>query len=119
MGWQVSLDEAKRQAAERAEGKPELWWVTLDEPTDTIWVSTPAAGEGWSLCAFARTLYADGTRFSVDPTSDPKVARVTTEAPVGAMVCFEDDMPAVMRTLRAYGHHGAYRKAGTTKEYRF
>jgi hypothetical protein len=119
MPWQVSLEDAKRQAQERMEGRPALWWVTLDEPTDEIWASTPESGDGWSLCAFAQALYGNGRRFSVERTTDPRVALIRLEVPVEHLVVFEEGMPAVMRSLRAYCQHGKYRKAGTEKEYRF
>jgi hypothetical protein len=55
----------------------------------------------------------------VERTTDPRVALIRLEVPVEHLVVFEEGMPAAMRSLRAYGQHGRYRKAGTEKEYRF
>ncbi len=118
MSWQQALAEAAR--AERVrKGRVQPWWVRLDQPADVLWATTREAGEGWTLCAIARTLYSNRVPFDAAPTADPEVMRVTPARPVELLAVDEGDMRLVMAALRRYGHHGTCRKAGTDRTYRF
>ena len=118
MSWQAELAEAARQAATRR-GRVEPWWVKFETPADRIWCTTPESGEGWNLCAVARTLYGMGREFKVQRSSDERMALVKVRHPQEFLAVEESDMRLVMVAMRATGLHGTYRKAGTEKEYRF
>ena len=117
MSWQGELREAAEAARERR-GRLQPWWVKFDKDCDRLWATTPESGEGWTLCAIARTLYAMGRTFEVAESTDPKQALVRFE-PQEYLAVDESDMALVMQAVRRSGHHGTYRKAGTEKEYRF
>lgn len=117
MSWQSELQDAAQAARERM-GRLEPWWVKFDRPCGQLWVTTPKAGEGWTLCAIARTLYAMGRRFEISDSTDPAQALVRFE-PQEFLAVEESDMALVMRSVRRSGCHGTYRKAGTDKEYEF
>lgn len=117
MSWQAELREAAQAARERR-GRIEPWWVRFDTDCHQLWATTPESGEGWTLCAVARTLYGMGRRFDVERSADPRQALVTFE-PQGFLAVDESDMALVMRAVRHSGWHGTYRKAGTDKEYKF
>jgi len=118
MSWQAELAEAARQAKARR-GRLEPWWVRFETPTDQLWATTPESGEGWTLCAIARTLYAMGRTFEVVRSTDPAQALVRSSVPLEFLAVDEGDMKLVMAAVRRSGLHGHYRKAGTEKEYRF
>lgn len=118
VSWQAALAEAA-MAERRRRGEVRPWWVRLDEPAEVLWATTREAGEGWTLCAVARTLYCNDMRWRADETTDPTILRITPARPVEWLAVDEGDMPLVMAALRRYGHHGAYRKSGTDREYRF
>lgn len=118
MSWQADLAEAAR--AERARrGEVVPWLVRLDEPTDVLWATTRDAGGEWTLCAIARVLYSNRVPFDTTATSDPTIVRVAPKRPIEVLAVDEGDMRLLMATLRRYGHHGTYRKSGTTREYKF
>lgn len=117
MSWQAELAEAALQSRERR-GRLQPWWVTFDGECDRLWATTPRSGEGWTLCAVARTLYAMGRRFAVADSTDPRQALVRFE-PQEFLAVEESDMALVMQAVRHSGWHGTYRKAGTDKEYKF
>lgn len=117
MSWQGELRKAAEAARERR-GRLQPWWVKFDRPCDRLWVTTPESGDGWTLCAIARTLYAMGRTFEVTDSTDPSQALVTF-APQEFLAVEESDMALVMREVRRSGWHGTYRKAGTEREYEF
>ncbi len=117
MSWQGELRQAAQATRERL-GRLRPWWVKFDRPCDRLWVTTPESGEGWTLCAIARTLYAMGRTFEVAESTDPSQALVTF-APQEFLAVEESDMALVMREVRRSGCHGTYRKAGTEREYEF
>ena len=118
MSWQAELAEAARQAKARS-GRLEPWWVIFESPIDQIWATTPESGEGWTLCAIARTLYAMGRTFEVVRSTDERMALVRLGTVAEYLAVEESDMTPVMRSVRMSGLHGRYRKAGTEREYRF
>ena len=118
MSWQAELAEAARQASVRR-GRVEPWWVKFDVPTDRLWCTTPESGDGFTLCAVARTLYGMGREFKVRRSSDERMALVEVRTPQEFLAVEESDMALVMVAVRATGLHGTYRKAGTEREYRF
>ncbi len=118
MSWQAELAEAARQAKARR-GRLEPWWVIFESPIDQLWATTPEGGEGWTLCAIARTLYAMGRTFEVVRSTDERMALVRSNAPLEFLAVEESDMKLVMVAVRRSGLHGHYRKSGTEKEYRF
>lgn len=118
MSWQQELLRQTRESQERR-ASVELWWIVFDEPRTRIWATTPEDGDGWSLCAFARSLYGMGVGFSARDTTQAGVACVELATSVGHLVVDEQDMETVMRSLRRFGVHGRYRKAGTEREYEF
>ena len=71
MSWQGELREAAEAARERR-GRLQPWWVKFDTDCDRLWATTPESGDGWTLCAIARTLYAMGRTFDVAESTDPK-----------------------------------------------
>jgi len=117
VSWQGELREAAEAARERR-GRLQPWWVKFDTDCGELWATTPESGEGWTLCAIARTLYAMGRTFEVTDSTDINHALVTF-APQEYLAVEESDMALVMQAVRRSGHHGTYRKAGTEKEYRF
>lgn len=118
MSWRQELDEAARQAKERR-GRLEPWWVRPIGGVERLWVTTPEHGEGWTLCAIARTLYSMRETFRVERSTDPTMALVTLDHGREFLAVDESDMAPVMRSVRLTGLHGTYRKAGTDREYEF
>lgn len=111
-GWQARLQQAVAERREWAASRPAPWWVRLDSPASGIFA------QGKDAHVMARTLYA--MREPVRPT--PTDREGVTFYPLDCaefIVADEADMPAVMRCVRLTGLRGAYRKAGTDKEYRF
>lgn len=108
--------DATRELADRAaERSRDRWWVSLDEPTTTVF-ATVADKAHVNLMA---ALYADRMVAHVAATDRPDVACIRAECPICVLAVAEELMPTLMATLRANGCHGHYRKAGTRKEYRF
>lgn len=111
-GWQARLKQAVAERREWAASRPAPWWVRLDAPAGGIFA------QGKDAHVINRTLYA--MREPVRPT--PTDREGVTFYPLDDLewlVADESDMRAVMRCVRLTGLHGAYRKAGETKEYRF
>ena len=112
MGWQADLQRQMAKCRERAAKQPAPWWVRFDSPASGIFA------QGQDAHVINRTLFA--MREPVRPT--PTDREGVTFYPLDGcerLVADEPDMPAVMRCVRLTGLHGAYRKAGTDKEYRF
>lgn len=118
MSWQGDLLEQARESAEWHR-RLKLWWVYLDEPRERLWATTSEDGRGASMFAFARTLYGMDARFAVRESTARDVVLFELAAPVERLVVEEGDMRAVMGSLRRFGVHGRYRKAGTGREYEF
>ena len=113
MSWQADLNAEVEAARERAKSRPRPWWVRFAPP-----LPKGVFAEGRDAHVMARTLY--GMRAPVVPT--PTDREGVTFFPLYEreyLVADESDMPAVMRCVRLTGLHGAYRKAGETREYRF
>ena len=118
MSWQRELQEAARQASERR-GRAEPWWVIPDGGVSELWCTTPERGEGWTLCAVARALYAMRVTFQVVRSTDPTMALVRLDHEREYLAVDEPDMRGVMASVRLTGLHGRYRKAGMDREYGF
>ena len=112
MSWQAELRRQVEESREWARGQPRPWWVYADGLFRDLFA------EGDDRHVIDRTLY--GMRLAVPrSTTDRETCSVYHLGGIEYIVAEESDMRAVMRCVRLTGLHGAYRKAGETKEYRF
>ncbi len=113
MSWQHDLERAAEEALGRARGRPRPWWVHFTPP-----LPAGVFAQGDDRHVMDRTLYAMRVPVRSTATDRGGVAYYPLDG-LELIVADESDMPAIMRCVRLTGLHGAYRKAGTKKEYRF
>ena len=112
MSWQADLARAAEEALERARERPQPWWISFDQLPHGVFA------EGTDRIVIARTLFSMRVPVRPAPTDRSECEFYALDG-VERLVAEEDDMTAVMRCVRLTGLHGAYRKAGETREYRF
>ena len=112
MSWQAALSRQVEESREWAERQPAPWWIVFDAPARGVFA------EGDDRHAIHRTLYRMCEPVSPAPT-DRDDCEFYALDDLERLVAEESDMPAVMRCVRLTGLHGAYRKAGETREYKF
>jgi hypothetical protein len=92
----------------------EVWWVLPDLPVAQI-----ATSDGEELACVWGVLYGMRADHSASKHQVGDLTVTVLRTPQEALVVQEPSMRTFMRVMRANGIHGAYRKAGGDRTYRF
>lgn len=109
----IDPEATERSRRFHAKRRERLWWVQFDSLLFTL------LADAEECTAWERTFYCDRIPYRKAKTDREGVWRLTPTVERESVVVEECDMAKAMRALRKNGVTGSYRRAGTTREYRF